>query len=285
MNESEITSLTQKLDNLQLTETNIQQIQKNLTEYTTNKKQVKALLIALYNILTKLSDDELEKIVSVIDGSKHGGKIKNPLRKTKSKRQTKKTKTQRKYKRTTIKKRQVKKGGVDDEDISDISSDSSIADDECGICLDTLEMIQPNIEHTKIRHQTGENSHYYHKYCIAKYVVMSNNILCPTCRNPFSQNILDEVGLVLTSDDNQNLRRNRRDRAANILIIMTFISVGISVLAVRGHLGSRILVLQNFFTVFRTLIYMMLLYLSQTDQRRINAVMAFVIFVFLRNIR
>jgi hypothetical protein len=284
MNESEISSLIQKLDNLQLTESNIQQIQKNLTEYTTNKKQVKALLIALYNILTKLSDDELEKIVSIIHGAKHGGKIRKPRRKTKSKRQTKKTKTQRKYKRTTIKKRQVKKGGVDD-DISDISSDSSIADDECGICLDTLEIIQPNVEHTKMRHRTGENSHYFHKHCIAKYVEMSNNIRCPTCTNPFSQDILNEVGLVLTSDDSQNLRRNRRDRAANILLIMTFVSVGIAVLVVRGQLGTSIFVVQTFFTVFRTLIYMLMLYLSQMDQRYITAVIAFVVFVFLRNIR
>jgi hypothetical protein len=284
MNESEITSLIQKLDNLQLTESNIQQIQKNLTEYTTNKKQVKALLIALYNILTKLSDDELEKIVSIIDGAKHGGKIRKPRRKTKSKRQRKKTKTQRKYKRTTIKKRQLKKGGVDD-DISDISSDSSIAHDRCGICLDTIEMIQPTVEHTKIRHQTGENSHYFHKYCIEKYVEMSNNIICPTCRNPFSQDILDEVGLVLTSDDSQNLRRNRRDRSANILLIMTFVSVGIAVLVVRGQLGTSIFVVQTFFTVFRTLIYMLMLHLSQMDQRYITAVMAFVVFVFLRNIR
>lgn len=285
MNESEITSLIQKLDNLQLTESNIQQIQKNLTEYTTNKKQVKALLIALYNILTKLSDDELEKIVSIIHGAKHGGKIRKPRRKTKSKRQTKKTKTQRKYKRKTLKKRQLKKGGVDDEDISDISSDSSIADDECGICLDTLEMIQPTVEHTKIRHRTGENSHYFHKYCIEKYVEMTNNIICPTCRIPFSQNILDEVGLVLTSDDNQNLRRNRRDRASNILLIMTFVSVGIAVLAVRGQLGTSIFLVQTFFTVFRTLIYMLMLHLSQIDQRYITAVIAFVVFVFLRNIR
>ena len=284
MNESEITSLIQKLDNLQLTESNIQQIQKNLTEYTTNKKQVKALLIALYNILTKLSDDELEKIVSIIDGAKHGGKIRKPRRKTKSKRQTKKTKTQRKYKRTTIKKRQLKKGGVDD-DISDISSDSSIADDECGICLDTIEMIQPTVEHTKIRHRPGENSHYFHKYCIVKYVEMSNNIICPTCRNPFSQDILNELGLVLTSDDSQNLRRNRRDRSANILLIMTFVSVGIAVLVVRGQLGTSIFVVQTFFTVFRTLIYMLMLHLSQIDQRYITAVMAFVVFVFLRNIQ
>ena len=285
MNESKITSLTQKLDNLQLTETNIQQIQKNLTEYTTNKKQVKELLIALYNILTKLSDDDLNKIVFLIDGAKHGGKIRKPRSKTKSKKQTKKIKISRKYKRKTIKKRRVKKGGVDD-DISDISSDSSHGDTECSICLDTLEIIQPNVDHTKIRHQTGENSHYFHKYCIAKYVEMSNNIVCPTCRIPFSQNIIDEVGLVLTDDnDNQNWRQIHRDRAANILLIMTFVSVGFAVLVIRGQLNSSIFLVRTFFIVFRTMLYIMITYLSQIDQRYITAVLAFITFVFLRNMR